>query len=86
MYTILGGKVCTNVKAQRTSYFKTHQGLGQVDPLSPIMFNMATEVLTTVMRKASHQGKIKGVMSHLLPEGLTHVQYTDDTILIVEEG
>jgi hypothetical protein len=46
--------VCTNVKAQRTSYFKTHQGLGQVDPLSPIMFNLATEVLTTVMRKASH--------------------------------
>jgi hypothetical protein len=36
------------------------------------------------MRKASRQGKVKGVLSHLIPEGITHIQYADDTILLVE--
>jgi hypothetical protein len=49
-----------------------------------MMFNVATEVLATLMRKAVNQGKIAGVMGHLIPEGITHIQYTYDTILMVE--
>jgi hypothetical protein len=48
------------------------------------MFNLVAEVLAILMKKAANQGKINGVMSHLLPEGITHIQYTDDTILMVE--
>jgi hypothetical protein len=48
------------------------------------MFNLVAEVLATLMRKASIQGKINGVLSHLIPEGITHVQYADDTMLMVE--
>jgi hypothetical protein len=36
------------------------------------------------MTKAANQGKPRGVMTHLLPEGITHIQYADDTVLMVE--
>jgi hypothetical protein len=49
-----------------------------------MMFNVATEVLATLMRKVVNQGKIAGVMGHLIPEGITHIQYAYDTILMVE--
>jgi hypothetical protein len=41
------------------------------------------EVLATIMGKVANQGMIKGVMSYLIPEGVTHIQYADDTILMV---
>jgi hypothetical protein len=34
--------------------------------------------------KAASQGKITGVVRHLIPEGITHIQYADDTVLMVE--
>jgi hypothetical protein len=49
------------------------------------MFNLVVVVLATLMRRAVTQGKIKGVvMIHLIQEGITHVQYVDDTMLMVE--
>jgi hypothetical protein len=48
------------------------------------MFNLVAEVMATLMRKAVDQGKVRGVLTHLLPEGITHIQYAVDTILMVE--
>jgi hypothetical protein len=45
---------------------------------------MVAEVFANLMRKASSQGKVRGVMSHLILEGITHIQYADDTILMTE--
>jgi hypothetical protein len=42
------------------------------------------EFLASMMSKATKVGKIKGVMAHLLGEGITHIQYADDTILMTE--
>jgi hypothetical protein len=84
MATIQGGKVCINVDVVRTPFFKTYQGLRQGDPLPPFMFNLVAEVLTTLMKRSSRQGKVRGVMTHLIPEGITHIQYADDTISMVE--
>jgi hypothetical protein len=42
------------------------------------------ETLATLMRKAASQRKVKGLMTHLIPEGITHIQYADDTILMLE--
>jgi hypothetical protein len=66
MSIVQGGQVCINVNAEGTNYFKTYQGLRQGDPLSPLLFNLVDEVLATLMRKVSNQGKVKGVMSHLI--------------------
>jgi hypothetical protein len=73
-----------NVNGERSQYFSTYQGLRQGDPLSPMIFNLVAEVLATLMKKAARQGKVTGVMTHLIPKGITHIQYADDTIIMVE--
>jgi hypothetical protein len=73
MCTVQGGKVCVNIIGDRTTYFNTYQELRQGDPLSPILFNIIVETLATLMRKTAGQGKIKGVLTHMIPEGITHV-------------
>jgi hypothetical protein len=45
---------------------------------------LVADSLAKLMSKADTQGKIKGVLSHLIPEGITHIQYADDTILMIE--
>jgi hypothetical protein len=84
MSTIQGGRVCINVNCERSPYFATYQGLRQGDPLYPMMFNLVAETLATLMRRAVRQGKIKGALTHLIAEGITHIQYANDTILMVE--
>jgi hypothetical protein len=81
---IQGGKVCVYVNGERSQYFRTFQGLRQGDPLSTILFNLVANVLGALMRKAAKKNKIKGLMSHLIEEGITHIQYADDTILMIE--
>jgi hypothetical protein len=76
MQTIQGGKVCINVNSNRTQFFGY--------PLSLILFNLVAETLTTLLRKATQLEKVKGLVSHLISEGITHIQYADDTILMVE--
>jgi hypothetical protein len=84
MSIVQGGTVCINVNGHRTSYFRTYQGLRQGDPLSPVLSNLVADTLFTLISRAAERGFIKGVMTHLIPEGITYVQYADDTILIVE--
>jgi hypothetical protein len=84
MCTIQKGRVCININGNKTQYFKTYQWLMQGDPMSPILFNLVAKTLSTLMWKAADHGKIKGVMTHLLSEGITHIQYVDDTILMIE--
>jgi hypothetical protein len=76
--------VCININGERTQYFRTYQGLRQGDPLSPIVFNLVAHILGSLMRKAVRKDKIKGLMNHLIEEGVTHIQYANGTILIIE--
>jgi hypothetical protein len=49
-----------------------------------MMFNIVAKVLTVMMTKAAGKGMVKGVMSHIIPEGITHIQHADDTVLMIE--
>lgn len=42
-------------------YFKTHQGLRQGDPLSPLLFNLAAEALTLLVQRAERNSLIEGL-------------------------
>lgn len=84
MSTIRGGRVCVNINGDNSPYFKTHRGLRQGDPLSPLMFNLAVDALAHIMNKAKEKGHIKGVNPHLVDGGITHLQYADDTIIMME--
>jgi hypothetical protein len=79
-----GCKVCININRENGPYFKTHRGLRQGDPLSPLLFNLTVDALAYVIDKAKALGYIKGVVPHLVQGGVTHLQYADDTILLCD--
>ncbi|KAE8794585.1 ABC transporter G family member 37 [Hordeum vulgare] len=61
------------------------QGVKQGDHVSPLLFNLAVDALASILDKAKMVGHLKGVVSHLsLGGGVTHLQYVDDTMIIVE--
>lgn len=78
------GKVCININGENGPCFKTHRGLRQGDPLSPLLFNLVADALAHILNKAKFRGHIKGVVPHLVDGGLTQLQYVDDTILFID--
>jgi hypothetical protein len=57
----------------------------QGDPISPLLFNAAVDVLAEILEKAKISGHISGVVGHLIPGGgVTQLQYADDTMIMVE--
>jgi hypothetical protein len=57
----------------------------QGGPISPLLFNAIVDVLAEILEKAKISGHIFGVVGHLiLGGGITHLQYADDTMIMVE--
>uniref|UniRef100_A0A453BV09 Reverse transcriptase domain-containing protein n=2 Tax=Aegilops tauschii subsp. strangulata TaxID=200361 RepID=A0A453BV09_AEGTS len=57
----------------------------QGDPISPLLFNLAADALAGILDKAQRASHLKGVVGHLIPgDGVTHLQYADDTMIMVE--
>ena len=76
-----GGNVGIKVNDQIASYFQTKKGLQQGDPLSPILFNIVVDMLAIIIARAKEDGQVKGVVPHLVEEGLSILQYADDTVI-----
>lgn len=58
----------------------------QGDPLSPLLFNFIAEGLSAMLSAANRAGHIQGVVPHLVPGGITHLQYADDTIILIQNS
>jgi hypothetical protein len=65
-------------------YFQTMTGVRQGDPLSPILFNIVVDMLTVIISRVKEAEQIKGVVPHLVDEGLSVLQYADDTIIFMD--
>jgi hypothetical protein len=65
-------------------FFQTKKGVRQGDPLSPILFNLVVDMLVTLIFRAKSNGKISGVVPHLVDDGPSILQYADDTILFMD--
>ena len=65
-------------------YFQTKRGLRQGDPMSPNLFNIVADMLTLLIRRAKHDNQIKGVVPHVVDDGLSILQYADDTIIFLD--
>jgi hypothetical protein len=65
-------------------YFQTKKGLRQGDPLSPILFNLVVDMLAIFIARAKEDGQIQGLIPHLVDDGLSILQYADDTIIFME--
>jgi hypothetical protein len=83
MSTIKEGKVCVIINRENGPYFRTFRGLRQGDPLSPLIFNLAADALDHILTKAKEKGHIKGVVPNPFQGELTHLQYADDTVVMV---
>jgi retron-type reverse transcriptase len=64
--------------------FQTKKGLRQGDPLSPLLFNIVVDVLAILINRAKNEGHINGVVPHLVDDGLSILQYDDDTIIFLD--
>ena len=65
-------------------YFQTKRGLRQGDPMSPILFNIVADMLALLLKRAKDDGQIRGVIPNLLDDGLSILQYADDTIIFID--
>ena len=78
-----GGNVNIKVNDQLGSYFQTKKGLRQGDPMSPILFNIVVDMLVILIARAKEAGQVEGVIPHLVQDGLSILQYADDTVLFM---
>jgi hypothetical protein len=73
------GSVAIRVNDDTGRYFQTRKGLCQGDPLSPMLFNIMTDMLVVLIERAKSNGQ-----THLVDGGLPNFQYGDDIILFME--
>ena len=81
MSTVIGGKVCINVNGKRSSYFSTHRGLRQGDPLSPMLFILVMDVLNSSIKYAT----MKEMLQPLAIQQTRHRVsfYADDAVVFL---
>ena len=54
--------------------------------MSPILFNIMADMLAVLINRAKLDEQIKGLIPHLVDNGLSILQYADDTILFMDHN
>jgi hypothetical protein len=55
---VVGGTLCVKINNLLGKYFGTHKGVGQGDPLSPLLFNVIGDSLSRMFRKAKENNLV----------------------------
>jgi hypothetical protein len=64
--------------------FHCKRGVRQGDPLSPLLFVLAVDLLQSIISKARHQNLLQLPLTENCGQDFPIVQYADDTLLIME--
>lgn len=86
MQLVTGGHTVVSVNGVISPFFTNGRGLRQGDPISPLLFNFFADALSCILDRAAVADHITPVISHLIPSGVSHLQYADDTIILVENS
>jgi hypothetical protein len=78
------GTVGVKVNDNIDRYFQTKKGLRQVDMLSPLLFNLVPDMLSILINRVKDDGQVRRLAPHLVDDGISILQYADDTILFME--
>jgi hypothetical protein len=81
---VTGGSVAVDVHDEIAHFFQTRKGLRQGDPISPLLFNLVTDMLAILIARAKEDEQIAGVVPHLVDDGLSILQYADDTLIFMD--
>jgi hypothetical protein len=60
--------------------------LGQGEPLSPILFNLAVDMISILIARANKDGQIAGFVPHVVGDLLSTLQYADDMIIFMDHN
>jgi hypothetical protein len=81
---ITGGSVAVNINDNVGHFFQMKKGLRQGDPLSPILFNIVTDILAILINREKEEGQIAGIVPHLVDDGISILQHVDNTIIFMD--
>jgi mannosylglycoprotein endo-beta-mannosidase len=84
MQLVTGAQTAIAINGEIGPFFRNRRGVHQGDRISPLLFNFMADALSAMIDAASNAGHIKGVVPNLVQGGVTHLQYADDTILLLE--
>jgi hypothetical protein len=73
MQLVSRGQMAININGEVGPYFRNAPGVREGDPLSPILFDFMVDALAAILARANEAGHIQGVVSHLIPGGVTHL-------------
>jgi hypothetical protein len=81
-----GGHVDIKDNDQVGKNFQTRRGVRQEYLLSPILFNIVIDMFAILINRAKHGGQISRVIPNVIDDGLSILQYMDDTILFMDHN
>jgi hypothetical protein len=79
----MGEHVGVKINDQVGKNFQNKKGVRQRDSLSLILFNIVVDMLAILIKRVKEEGQIIRVIPHLVDDGLSILQYADDTILFM---
>ena len=69
------------INGQQCGYIKPSRGIRQGDPLSPYLFLLCVEWLSSLLNKAKEEKRINGVLAVRNGPQVTHLFFVDDSLL-----
>jgi hypothetical protein len=83
MHLVSGGQTAICINGEVGPFFRNNRGVRQGDPISLLLFDFMADVLSALIDAVARAGHLRGVVPHLIQGGVTHLQYADDTILLL---
>lgn len=81
---ITTSRISVLVNGSPTKEFSSGRGLRQWDPLSPLLFLIAGEVLHCMLKSATLSHIFEGVDYDRNGNSISHLQFADDTLLFIK--